>query len=93
MTLAAEKISTQGTWVVHGQSSSTGKFIAIKDSGSAKSRPSKDYSAAVYSYLRAVRSAGKRSVSAAEVASALDISEREARKLLSAMSDKGVKPR
>jgi hypothetical protein len=93
MTLTVEKVATQGTWVVHNRSSSTGRFVAIKPGAGAKSKPQKNYEGAVYSYVRAVRSAGKRSVSAAEVASALEISEREARKILSNMADKGVKPR
>lgn len=94
MTLVAEKVSTQGNWVVRTRSASTGSFVTIPDTGHSKARTaSKDHTAAVHSYLRAIRSTGKRSVSAAEVASALDLPERETRKILSALADKGVKPR
>ncbi len=94
MTLVAEKISTQGSWVVHERSSSTGQFVTIADNGRARPRgSSKNHAAAVYSYLRAIRSAGKVSVSAAQVAAALDLSEREVREILSGLADKGVKLR
>lgn len=89
----AEKISTQGTWVLRGHSNSTSEFVKVKASGRVRPRTAKNHAAAVYSYVRAIRSAGKSKVSVAEVASALNLSERETRKILASMSDKGVKPR
>jgi hypothetical protein len=92
MTKLAEKISTQGQWVVRRQSHSTGRFVTVSEAARAsKSRASKEHTAAVYAYLRALRATGKRNVSASDVASALDLPERETRKILASMSDKGVK--
>lgn len=94
MTLVAEKISTQGSWIVRDRSSSTGQFVTITDSGRTKARaPAKNHTAAVYSYIRAIRSAGKVSVNTAEVAAALDLPQREVRQILSGLADKGVKLR
>lgn len=93
MTKVAERVSTQGTWVVLGHSNSTSQTVTVKVLGRPMPRKAKNHTAAVYSYVRAIRSAGKSKVSVAEVASALDLSERETRTILSSMSDKGVKPR
>lgn len=94
MTLLAEKVSTQDSWVISSSSSKTATAVHLShDEFRAAPAPKKGHEAAVYAYLRAVRAVGKVRVTSGDVASALSLPEREVRRILGSMKERGVTPR
>lgn len=85
-------VSTHDTWKVSGGvSANTGYFVREGEAKFAAKPVSKAKADAIYTYLRAVRALGKDRVTSSDVASALQLPEREVRKIMSDMTDKGVR--
>lgn len=91
-----EQIPAQGEWRVLATNKARGTVIYRTDKKTSPA-PQKDRSrekaeaAAVYTYLKAVRALGKRRVTTTDVAGALGLSEREVRRIMSSMEDRGVR--
>lgn len=91
MTLTAEKIGTQSEWRTFSTVHDTApEFRAPVKTHPTRERPKVQHEA-IFTYLKALRSLGKTRVSSAEVASALSLPEREVRRAMAAMAEKGVK--
>lgn len=88
-------ISTQRTWRMHTEPLSGQYLVSIVPSPTVKKKKAPDKSKtkadAIYTYLKAVRTLGKRRISSSDVAVALDLSEVEVRKIMSSMEDRGVR--
>ena len=85
-------VSTHDVWLVRNTVPAT-TFYYVTNKGAAHvTKPeSKVKASAIYTYLRAVRALGKSQVNSSDVASALDIPEREVRRIMTGMTEKGVR--
>jgi len=92
---AIERVATQSVFnpqdVVTASSASVSNWSASIEAGRAASREDAIAAKAIYSYLRALRALGKTRVSSADIADALDISEKSVRRIMTTMASKGVR--
>lgn len=86
--------STQTEWRIRESTTGTPVAAFPNTEGSHQKVARSDVKlTAIHTYLRAVRALGKQQISSSDVAHALDLSEREVRRLMATMTDRGVKTR
>jgi hypothetical protein len=93
--MTTTQVATQSKWQVRRSTSTTATFsVTAATAGTAKA-PSPNHVKlnAIHSYLQAVRELGKQQISSSDVANALDLPEREVRRLMTSMTEQGVKAR